>query len=280
MSVASRAQDPTQTSSPERSNAFCGRTHRRYWWHWGQARRYVPDVYGCLTDEEWGVVEAWYDETERLKMAGEMAIPMISVLRGFLMGSGVSAVVQLGHYAGYSTLLLGFVLRRMGRTRALFSIDIHEPSTDFTRRWVEHAGLADQVALHLGDSADPASADAALAYLGRPPQVVIIDSSHQHAHTLRELDLWYERLPAGGMLFLHDASDYAATFDRSGEGGVRRALREWLARVPAGNAILIDGNADLSGKDGTAYVDGCGLGIIQKPPAPPKPIKPPDAGRS
>lgn len=264
MTATPRAADPAV-----RSLAYTkGTDPRRYWWHWGRARQYIPDVYGCLRQDEWALFAAWFEETERVGRLGEMAVPMVSVLRGFLMGSGVSAVVQLGHYAGYSTLLLGFMLRRMKRRNALFSIDIDPDATEFTRGWVERAELTQQVALHLGDSADPRSADAADAYLGRPPQAVIIDSSHEYAHTLRELDLWYGRLPPGGMLFCHDASVYAATFDRTGKGGVRRALREWLARLPgggAGSAILIDGDADVPGKAGIAYADGCGLCIIQKP---------------
>jgi predicted O-methyltransferase YrrM len=194
-----------------------------------------------------------------------MAVPMISVLRGFIMGGGVSSIVQLGHWMGYSTLLLGFTLRRMKLRKALFSIDIDKPATDFTRSWIERARLDEQVALHLGDSADPSSADAAVKYLGRAPQVVIIDSSHQYTHTLRELDLWYERLAPGGMLFMHDVSEYAAGFDGTGKGGVRRAAREWIAKLPAGQALLIDGNPDVTGESGVAYADGCGLGIIQKP---------------
>lgn len=269
------ASPPGVAAASPRSMPFAERKHRRYWWHWGKSRRYVPDVYSCLRADEWDVLQAWYDETERLELMGEMAVPMVSVLRGFIVGSGVSAIVQLGHYVGYSTLLLGFALRRMRRAKALFSIDIDRRCTEFTGTWVGKAGLGDQVALQLGDSADPACADAAIAYLGRPPQVVIVDSSHQYAHTLRELDLWYDRLPPGGMIFMHDSSEYAATFDSKRTGGVRRALLEWLPKLPAGSAILIQGDADLTGQKGTPYADGCGLAIIQKPAPPLVPISPP-----
>lgn len=266
---------PNQPSVQTRSLPFSERTHRRYWWHWGQTRRFIPDVYGCLRQDEWEIIRAWYEETEQRELMGEMAVPMISVLRGFLMSGGASAIVQLGHYCGYSTLLLGFALRRMRRRRALFSIDIDERCTEFTRSWVERAGLNDQVELHVGDSADPASAEAAVRYLGRPPQIVIVDSSHEFAHTGRELALWYDRLPPGGMMFLHDSSEYAETFDRTRAGGVRRALLEWLPRLPAGSAILIAGDADPAGDAGTPYADGCGLAIIQKPASRREPIPTP-----
>jgi hypothetical protein len=43
------------------------------------------------------------------------------------MGSAITRIVQLGHHYGYSTLLIGFMLRAMGvRSTGLASIDISE----------------------------------------------------------------------------------------------------------------------------------------------------------
>jgi predicted O-methyltransferase YrrM len=257
-----------------RSLVFAASTHSRHWWHWGEDRQYVPDVYAFLAPHEWAIMAEWFEESKRAGYTGEMAIPMVSLLRGFIVGSGLSSIVQLGHYAGYSTLILGFALRRMKRQNALFSIDRYPAAHAFCRAWVQRARLTGQVRLHLGDSADPVSAEAAAAYLGRAPQAVIIDSSHQYAHTVKELDFWFDRLEPGGMLFLHDTSEYAASFDKTGQGGVRRAVLEWRERHPGVGVMMIDGDANLSGKAGIAYADGCGLGMIQKPAPPPVPIPP------
>ncbi|MGZ4172386.1 MAG: class I SAM-dependent methyltransferase [Solirubrobacteraceae bacterium] len=175
-------------------------------------------------------------------------------------------VVQLGHYYGYSALLLGFTLRAMGARPGLFTIDIDPAACEFTRRWLAHAGLCDDVVVvREGDSADPRLADDAAAVLGGPPELVLVDSSHAYSHTLAELDLWTPRLPVGGLVLLHDASEFATAFDPTGEGGVRRAIAEWLPDHPTMAGLTLNGHV-APGADGDAlvYKDACGLGVLQR----------------
>ncbi|WP_201445481.1 hypothetical protein, partial [Belnapia sp. F-4-1] len=82
------------------------------------------------------------------------------------------------------------------------------------------------------------------------------------------LDLWYDRLAPGGLLSLHDTSAFAQEFDRSGEGGVLRAAREWGA---GRNMILLNNFVGEAGPGAAGspnrltYKDGCGFGLVQKP---------------
>lgn len=237
------------------------RDHIRYWWH-SEHRAYEPDIYRVLAPEERELLLVWYDETLERKLVGEMAVPMASVVLGFVNGSGSRRIVQLGHFAGYSCLLLGWALRRMRAACGLFSIDLREKHTDYTQGWLDRAGLEGVVGLHTSDSADPTCVAAAREYLGGAPSCVLIDSSHQYAHTLAELDLWFAALEPGGLMFLHDASPMAARYDRSGEGGVCRALEEWLARPGAPSALTLLGPS-AHGDEG-AYADPSGLCVIQK----------------
>jgi predicted O-methyltransferase YrrM len=229
-------------------------------------RGYVPPVYAFLTDEEWAALDAWYSETDtRFSHTGECNVPAISLIHGLIMGSAIRRVVQLGHFVGYSTLLLGFMMRHMGRTNAVFSVDISEEASAYTRGWVARTGLDEQVRIHVSDSAAPEVAAAASAYLSGQPDVVFIDSSHGYAHTLKELDLWYGEVRPGGLILMHDASEFAAQFDPDRAGGVPRALDEWVGRHGV-RAMLL--NADAKpGIPGEAlvYGDPCGLGLIQKP---------------
>jgi len=240
--------------------------HRRYWWHQVGDRHYTPTIYSDLSDHEWSLIQDWFAATEPLQGGGgEMSIPMISVLQGFIVGSGIRSIVQLGHYRGYSTLLIGFMLRRMGVERGLVSIDLDKGVTDYVEGWLRRAELESFVTLLVSDSAAPAMPAAAEAALGRAPRCVIIDSSHQYAHTLRELDLWWEALAPGGMMFLHDCSEYARRFDTTKQGGVRGALEEWLPRHPEAGVIMLAGDPHADGP--VAYADGCGLCMMQKPMA-------------
>lgn len=248
-----------------RSADFGEREHRRYWWHRFGGRGYAPPVYSDLSEEEWSLLECWFEDSQREGAGGEMSIPMISVLQGFIMGSGIRSIVQLGHYKGYSTLMIGFMLRRMGAERGLVSIDLDPKITEYAKGWIERAGLERYVTFMVSDSAAPGIPAAAETVLGRAPRCVIIDSSHQYAHTLRELDVWWEALAPGGLLFLHDCSEFARKWDTTGQGGVRRALEEWLPKHPDAHAILLEGDPHADGP--TAYADGCGLSIMQKPVA-------------
>jgi hypothetical protein len=72
-------------------------------------------------------------------------------------------------------------------------------------------------------------------------------------------------------MLLHDVSVYAQTFDPTGEGGVRRALAEWLPTRDDVSLLSLNGQMPehLDAND-TVYKDGCGMGILQRvaPPAP------------
>lgn len=251
---------------PSRSRFFRERTHNRYWWYRLSGTDYVPPVYAALTDAEWALLDAWFEETERLfPSPGELSIPGISFLNGLIGGSAISAIVQCGHYVGYSTLMLGMLLRHMGKKNALYSIDIDADVTAYTQKWVDRAGLGEEVKLCIASSSAPHLPDAAREYFARAPELVFIDSSHQYAHTLEELDLWYGALAPGGFIMMHDVSVFAQSFDASSGGGVLRAVNEWSARQGAPLMLLnsfVDGSQSL---ESLSYRDGCGMGLIQKP---------------
>lgn len=250
-----------------RSTEFGNRFAERYWWHKISDTNYVPPVYSFLTDSEWKTIENWFEDTDKTwgPNTGECTVPAISILQGLIMGSGITRIAQFGHYIGYSTILMGYMLRRMGAHHGLFSIDIDPVATEYTASWVAKAELGHYVNLVVSDSANADLPERAKEYLGGSPELIFIDSSHQYEHTWRELDLWYPHLPEGGLILLHDVSRLAATFDSTGKGGVFRALTEWCTSHGlsffALNPFVTGGTAmDL------AYADRCGLGIIQKCP--------------
>jgi len=208
---------------------------------------------------------AWFDDTEAAGRIGEVNVPAMCVLQGFIMGSMVRNVVQLGACAGYSTLLAGFMMRRMGLERAVVAIDIDPAACAYCETWIARAGLGRHVRIECGDSADAGAPERARAWFGGGVNLVFVDSSHRYAHTLVELDLWARELQPGGFLFLHDTSEFAARFDPSAAGGVGRAFAEWTARNPAMRAINVSNTLATLETPAQVYRDGCGLGIVQKP---------------
>jgi predicted O-methyltransferase YrrM len=218
-----------------------------------------------LADDEWNTLKSWYAETEAKQHVGEINVPAMCLLQGLISGSGIRRVVQLGHYFGYSTLLLGFLFRSMGVKCGLFSIDIAEDASRFTQTWIARAKLDEYVTIAVGDSAAPSSVTLARNAIGGSPQLVLIDSSHQYSHTLKELDLWTSVLPLGGIVALHDTSNFATAWDSTAQGGVRRALDDWLPLHPNFGALNLNGYVGASmDADSLVYKDGCGLGLLQR----------------
>jgi len=252
------------TSEESRSRVWKEKPQPRYWWHRLPGTDYIPPIYSELSEVEWRTLREWYDETDRSGPIGECAVPLISFLHGLVMGNRISRIVQLGTCAGYSTLLLGWMLRRMNARNGLFSLDYDPSMCEMSRTWIARAGLEDFVEIAMRSSLDAGSTTAARNYLGGEPELIILDSSHEYQSTLAELDLWYDALAPGGLLVLHDVSRFAAEFDVTREGGVRRAFAEWRKMHPDVETFSLNGEARSMDLPRPLYKDACGVGLIHK----------------
>jgi len=247
-----------------RSHTWREKSGPRYWWHRLPGADFVPPVYSELSDAEWTVLRAWYEETDQNGPIGECAVPLISFLHGLVMGSRARRIVQLGTCAGYSALLLGWMLRRMKAEHGLFSLDLDPASCEMSRHWIARGGLQDFVEIAERNSLDPQSPLAARDYLRGDPELVVIDSSHEYHATLAELDLWYGALAPGGLLVLHDVSQFAAEFDVTHQGGVGRAFTEWRKAHPEVETLCLNGDSRSMDLPRPLYKDACGVGLIHK----------------
>lgn len=247
-----------------RSRAWEDNPLPRYWWHRLPGHDYVPPVYSDLSEAEWGVLRDWYAETDSSGPIGECAVPLISFLHGLVMGNRATRIVQLGTCAGYSALLLGWMLRRMKASHGLFSLDIDPAMCAMTRRWIARAGLEEFVEIAERNSLERQSPMAAREYLGGEPDLIIIDSSHEYQATIDELDLWFGALAPGGIIALHDVSRFAQDFDVTKEGGVGRAFAEWRKSNAEVETICLNGGAHSMDLPRPFYKDACGLGLIHK----------------
>lgn len=248
-----------------RSRGWKDNPHPRYWWHRLPGTDYVPPVYSDLSEGEWTVLRQWYAETDRSGPIGECAVPLISLLHGLVMGNRIARIAQLGTCAGYSALLLGCMLRRMNAPRGLFALDLDPAMCDLARGWIIRSELEDFVEIVEGSSLDARSVAAAREYLKGDPDLVILDSSHEYRSTLAELDLWYPALAAGGLLVLHDVSKFAADFDITRDGGVRRAFAEWRKAHPQVETLSLNSDSRSMEAPRPLYKDACGVGLIHKP---------------
>jgi predicted O-methyltransferase YrrM len=217
-----------------------------------------------ISPEDHETLIAWHEQTRaEWPNAGASGVEMMTMLTGLILSSGLTRIVQCGHYVGFSTLLLGMIGRQMGVSKFLYSVDIAEVPSAYTRRWLEKAGLTNvEVAVH--DSADPVCVQEAAQFLGGPPQLVYVDSSHQYEHTRRELVQWWAALPPGGLLVMDDVSAWAAAFDSTKKGGSHRAAAEFRQHH-APNGAILNGTLHQGAQSSLIYTDVCGFGLFQKP---------------
>jgi predicted O-methyltransferase YrrM len=249
----------------ERTRDWRNKTEPRYWWHRLPGMDFTPPIYSDLSNHDWEIMRAWYDDTDRNGQIGECAVPLMSLLQGLVLGNGATRIVQLGTCSGYSALLLGFMLRRMNARRGLFTLDIGAELTRYTREWLDRAQLGDFVEAVELSSLDRAAPQRAREYFDGAPQIVIIDSSHEFGATLCELEIWYNALEPGGVILLHDVSTFATEFDVTKQGGVQRAFEAWRRAHPETEAICINRDARSMDLPRPFYKDACGVGLIQKP---------------
>ena len=234
---------------------------RFWWWHIDENICYDPLYYYILTDEQKQIMEEWYIETSEKKLIGESSPPITTFLYGFIGGNYIRRMVQLGHYAGYSTLLIGFLLKKLNYGK-LFSIDIDQTMTDYTQKWINKAKLNEYVNLFCSDSCEQAAIKEGLSALGGAPDIVYIDSAHTYDQTFNELNVWMPILRDNGFIFLHDASEFAVKYDYTGNGGVKNAILDWSKNN--GYTYFLWNPGHYGNLNELVYRDGCGLGMIQK----------------
>lgn len=232
---------------------------------WYRLHSYDPPFLRVIPEEDHQTLIGWYTETKATyPNTGASGVEIMTLLTGLVMSTGINRVVQCGHYVGFSALLLAMVARQMGTGRFLYTVDIDPVPSAFTQRWIERAGLAEKVMVAVHDSSDPVCIDEAQTFLGGKPQLVYVDSSHQYDHTRSELMLWWEALPPGGLLAMHDVSGWAARFDRTGKGGSHRAAMEFRQHH-APNGVILNSNLYPGLGAKLVYTDICGFGLLQKP---------------
>ena len=66
----------------------------RYWWHRLPGMDYVPSIYSELAPDEWDLVSAWFEETDRSGQIGECVDRLLSQCD--VMAKDVDAIFMTG----------------------------------------------------------------------------------------------------------------------------------------------------------------------------------------
>lgn len=225
-------------------------------WYFVRGTKYDPPFAQFLDDAEIQMCADWYTDTTDDPFIGDSGFIAVSMISELILANQITQVIQLGHYAGFGSMVIGMMVRKVSPQGRLISFDIDAKMTDFCDRLMERTGL-DGVVKHVCvDSTDPLTADLAGAWLTDAPGLIFIDASKQYKNTIAEVSMWTRYI--NGYIVAHDVSQVAKGEQANGVLGVSDGMVDSRRFAPH-ELILIDPKSENG--DGFPYLDPCGLGI-------------------
>jgi cephalosporin hydroxylase len=175
----------------------------------------------------------WYGaETETWKTMTWLGVPLLKnpcdlwLYQQLLWDIRPRWIIETGSWLGGSALYLASIAALAGFECEVISIDI-----EYNAARPVHAGIH----YLLGDSADPATAEAVVQRVARAPgpRLVILDSDHAAPHVLAELRLYAPLVTRGSYLICEDCNLGREVIPDFGPGPAE-AVEQWLGEQHLG----------------------------------------------
>jgi len=164
--------------------------------------------------------------------AGSSDYPTLGLMYNMIRWTKSTKVLELGGWIGFSGIFfLDAINSSHGKTeKLLVTVDANTEKQSKAKDNFDLAGFSGLYELVPFGS----ETEDAFSRISKhaPYDVLYIDSIHDYSHTKLELDTYFKLVRKGGFIFCHDTSELAATFDTKKEGGVRRALKEFVLENP------------------------------------------------
>jgi caffeoyl-CoA O-methyltransferase len=155
-------------------------------------------------------------------------------------GLGAKRVLELGTYSGYGTLSMAAGLPEGGR---IDSCEISEEHAAVARRYLERAGYADRVTVHVGPALDT------IRGLEGEFDFVFIDADKENYLAYYEEVL--PRVTAHGLIAADNTLWSGRVIDESDDSEATRAIREFNERVAADDRVT---SVMLTVRDGITLI--------------------------
>ena len=155
-------------------------------------------------------------------------------------GLAAKRVLELGTYSGYGTLSMAAGLPAGGR---IDSCEISEEHAAVARRYLERAGYADRVTVHVGPALDT------IRGLDGEFDFVFIDADKENY--LAYYDEVLPRLTAHGLIAADNTLWSGRVLDESDDSEATRAIREFNERVAADERVT---SVMLTVRDGITLI--------------------------
>ena len=225
-------------------------------WYFERGIQIDPPFAFFLDDKEIDTCAEWFAKTTDDPFIGDSGFIAISIVSELILANQIERVVQLGHYAGFGSLILGMILAKVSPRARLISFDIDFKMTKFCDDLMERVGLEKVVQHVCIDSTDSLTLHLAGLQLAGNPGLIFIDASKQYHNTIKEVTMWSEYV--NGYIVAHDTSIVAKSDQANGLLGVSDGLVD-SAKFMKNELLIIDPHTELLSE--FPYLDPCGLGI-------------------
>jgi predicted O-methyltransferase YrrM len=140
--------------------------------------------------------------------------------------SSPGPILEIGTYHGKSAIVMAQALRDAGRDEAIVSLDVDAEALRVALAAARERGLAEHLALARG------TAESLFRSFPRlRPRFVFLDGDHSRRGVARDLRALEPRVPAAGLMLLHDYHDARNADPADLDYGVVEAVEEsWMAR--------------------------------------------------
>jgi len=170
--------------------------------------------------------------------AGASDFKTLGLIYSMILFTRSTKVLELGTLLGYSGLYFLDAISKSTRRKEkiLVTVDQSKKHQDKAKEFFNKAGFQ-KIAKLVPYNSLTIEAKKAVAKFA-PYDIMYIDSAHNYQTANKELNIYFKMLKKGGIIFCHDASKLAARYDKNKEGGVRRALNEFIDKNPIQSIFL------------------------------------------
>jgi caffeoyl-CoA O-methyltransferase len=155
-------------------------------------------------------------------------------------GLGARRVLEIGTYSGYGALSMAAGLPPDGR---IDTCEIDETHADVARRYIDDAGYADRVTVHVGPALDT------IARLEGDFDFVFIDADKENYVNYYEAVL--PRLASRALIAADNTLWSGRVVDESDDDETTRAIREFNEHVAADERVV---SVELTVRDGVTLI--------------------------
>ena len=194
------------------------------------------------------IVEAIYDNDRRTRRTlacmqkdpeapGESDVGIRNLIYTMVLNLRPRIVLEIGCHIGNGAVVIGSALRKNGYGK-LITLEPAPHYQQIAAKYIAKSRLQSFVQIVPQYSYDPSCQE--FLRQQAPFDLIFIDGAHEYDAAMADIVLSAEIMHDNGIAILHDTGRMSSEIDRSGKGGVRRALHDYVGIHPDMRSIYLE----------------------------------------